>query len=905
MRASRLLLAAAALAAAAAAFAVYANGLRNGFVWDDHIYIEDNVFVRDPANYRKLLSRGFWIKTDEPIEDAARPMFVASLLADRALWGANPRGYHLTNILLHCAVTVLVFLVSLIVLPAPAAAAAALLFAVHPANSEAVDLVSFRMDLLAALFLLAAVGLHWKWRRARRLAWSAAGIAGCAVLYALGLLSKEMAATFPALALAVEWTAWPRGESRRWRRLCAGVAVYACVAGGYLLFRAPRSGYGLSRPAAVSPAPAPAKPAVPKAFAPPPAGVPALPPPPPARAQGLASFPPSRPQWQRMYDSRLVDAWTMSGVLGQELEVLAFGGPLRADRAPILLTSARSPRVWGVWLILLLAAALAAWAWRSAERLPALALAWVLIGWIPVSNVIPIYNPIAERYLYLLSVGAAWAAAWALNKAAAKLARGRRPQALAALALAAVLALPLGLKTFARNRDWKSDQTLFAKEASEGARNARVYYNLGVAARSSGDDRRAEARFRQALALNPRSVETLTDLASLLCARSRCAEGEALLRRAVAQNPTNFVPYLALAQALSQRGRPADALPWYLKAYEASSHGDRASAIGLAQASLATGRGQEEALAALRGLEARDPKDREASELFALISWLMGRRDAAASAAAGTPGQAAGGQAYAALGALLESRGLASEAWKAYAEAARRDPGCAQAQAGMGRLLLGAGRYEQAAPFFARAERLDASDPYASMNLGVCEQHLGRVADAEAAMGRALSRGGSGASFYFNMGSAYADDPAKLPQAEDAFRQALAAFPDYADAWYDLGVVALKRGRKDDALEDFQTAAQKDPSNLPALNNAAALLLDKGDKEGAGRLLRRALAVRPDSPSVLNNLGELLLSEGRFSQAAQRFAAAVADGRRLGDDPPSLARYAANLAKARSLAARK
>jgi hypothetical protein len=88
--------------AALAATAAYWPTLLNGFTWDDHIHIEAAPFVQDARNARVLLTSDFWLgKT--PVEGRGRPLLLASLLADRARWGENPKGYHLTNLLLHAA----------------------------------------------------------------------------------------------------------------------------------------------------------------------------------------------------------------------------------------------------------------------------------------------------------------------------------------------------------------------------------------------------------------------------------------------------------------------------------------------------------------------------------------------------------------------------------------------------------------------------------------------------------------------------------------------------------------------------------------------------------------------------------------------------------------------------------
>src|SRR5881396_1322823 len=76
----------------------YANALPNGFVFDDHVNLQNNPLLRKIASVPQLLLSGF------------RPLREVSYAVDFALWGERPFGFHLTNILIHAANTVMVFL---------------------------------------------------------------------------------------------------------------------------------------------------------------------------------------------------------------------------------------------------------------------------------------------------------------------------------------------------------------------------------------------------------------------------------------------------------------------------------------------------------------------------------------------------------------------------------------------------------------------------------------------------------------------------------------------------------------------------------------------------------------------------------------------------------------------------
>src|SRR5438128_12620517 len=77
-------------AAALLAGLVYLNALHNPFVYDDYRTIVDNVSVQSPGSFRAIV-----------LHDITRPIVNLSYAADRALWGAQPFGFHVTSVILH------------------------------------------------------------------------------------------------------------------------------------------------------------------------------------------------------------------------------------------------------------------------------------------------------------------------------------------------------------------------------------------------------------------------------------------------------------------------------------------------------------------------------------------------------------------------------------------------------------------------------------------------------------------------------------------------------------------------------------------------------------------------------------------------------------------------------------
>jgi hypothetical protein len=174
--------------------AVYWPAVGFDFVnWDDPWYVTENPLVRSWS--RENLAD---IAT-EPVARNYAPLTILSFLVDHTLWGDNPAGYHLTNILLHAACAVLVFLL-LRQLGGGAwlAWAAAALFALHPVQVETVAWVSSRKGLLCGVFMLGSL-LCWL-RDDRQSKHELLGL----LLLGAALLSKALAVVTPAIVLSYD-----------------------------------------------------------------------------------------------------------------------------------------------------------------------------------------------------------------------------------------------------------------------------------------------------------------------------------------------------------------------------------------------------------------------------------------------------------------------------------------------------------------------------------------------------------------------------------------------------------------------------------------------------------------------------------------------------------------------------
>ncbi len=208
---------------------VYANGLRGPFQFDDRHAIVENPALRGSVDSAWWGANAWTIGAGH-----YRPLTFVTYAINLRLGGLDPFGFHLFNVILHWAASAtLIWLLWLLCQRSTPAIVGGLLFAVTPANSEAVNYVAARSSLLVGLWSAASVAAFVLFRRAqaddRRGIALLAGV-GALVALGLGLASKEIAVTVPIVWICYD-IGWSRALSRK--NLLLPYAVVAVLGIGY------------------------------------------------------------------------------------------------------------------------------------------------------------------------------------------------------------------------------------------------------------------------------------------------------------------------------------------------------------------------------------------------------------------------------------------------------------------------------------------------------------------------------------------------------------------------------------------------------------------------------------------------------------------------------------------------
>lgn len=437
------------LTLAAATLLVYSITLFNKFVLDDEVIIVNNPQTLSLRNIPQV------VLAPDIIKPYYRPLNRTTYLLDYRIAGMNPAWYHGVNVLIHLGNVILLYLVCLRLLPDRAAAlVAALIFAVHPANSEAVNFISARNTLLALFFSLASFLAFLETRgRGKRLPLLSA------LFFFCGLLSKETA--FMLVGVIALCTFVPLEEGEKRMRLPEGIFFLLPYLISIVLYFMMRY-YSLQ-------------------------GIVGTPLPPDGVFSRLA----------RNYH-----------VIPQYLGLLLFPVDLTVFHKVPQGGLLDPPWFLPAWVSLLAAIVLVV---RSRDRIVLFGLFWMVINYAPISNIVPIQSDlITERYLYMPAVGFFIALgvifSWIHSP-------GRSKPAL--WGITAVVVTACAVLTIQRNLDWKNNLALFSSGTRNDPMSPAAHFNLGTAYREINDLPSARREWEKTLAIDPKYADALTQMGTM------------------------------------------------------------------------------------------------------------------------------------------------------------------------------------------------------------------------------------------------------------------------------------------------------------------------------------------------------------------------------------------------------
>ena len=441
---------------------VYANSLVNSFVWDDRYLIVENNLSKNWRNIPEFFTTQLYQGSGQD-SNFYRPIQKLTVLFDYYLWGLNPFGYHITNILIHAFNAILVYiLLNLLFKRKQISLISALFFAIHPIHTQAVTYISGRADLLAFLFIFLSLILFIQYRNLNNFKgyyW------GAVLCFVFALLSRESAVILPFLLILYDISfnrnlvpITPRFKLKDW---LSDYFPFLLLLSVYIVLRLT-----------------------------------------------ILDFSPSG-LWSNQTNLYL-RIITFGKVIFMYIRLLFSPFNLHMEYTMDWATSFFQSQILisDILLVILLLITILSYKYY---KIFFFALAWFLLTLIPASNIILLNAVMAEHWLYVPSVG--FFVIFSLGLL--KLADFMKTPLIRKISLIVFL-IPIlvfySVLTVRRNRDWKDELTLYQNTLKYSPNSARLHNNLGIVYTDMKDYEKAVKEFEEAIRLKHNYAKAYSNL---------------------------------------------------------------------------------------------------------------------------------------------------------------------------------------------------------------------------------------------------------------------------------------------------------------------------------------------------------------------------------------------------------
>ncbi len=671
---------------------VFGQTLGHAFVnYDDDLYIYENPDVTGGLVWHKITGAF----THPTGQDEWYPLTEISHMLDWQLYGAKAGGHHLTNVLLHAATAILLFLLLRKMTGTLwRSAFVAAVFAIHPLRVESVAWVAERKDVLSGFFFMLTL---WMWVRYVQKCSSAKGSESkniwlafgprrwkwdyylALVFFVLGLLSKTILVTLPLVLLLLDhwplqrWVTVPQSWFHRRAALILEKAPFlllSAAAGAITILTQQdvvQSVQGLTIPWRIG--------------------------------NALLAY--------------AVYLWHMIYPVGLSL---LYPHP---DRQ---LSS------WQVSAAALLLIAISAIALTGRKKYPYLLAGWLwyLIMLLPVIDAQQVGDQArADRYTYLPQIGLYIAITWFVVEMG-RAWNFRRP----ALGFAAgIILIALAADAYALTTHWKNSVSLWTRTLLCVPQSSVAHCNLGIALAAQGDWDDAIWHFDQALKINPNDARSMDNLGKVLIAQRKPDDALQYFNRALQLDPKDAKAVNNSGVALGFQGKVEEAIQHYQHALELDPNYAEAS-FNLGNAFFSQGKLDDAIQAYERAIRIRS-NFAEAQCNWGLALARQGKMDEAMQhyqqALQINPDYAAARDNLAAAETVQKKL---DDAAGYYRQALQRNPNDPDALNNMGVVLARQGRLDDAIQDFNRALQINPNDASTHNNLGITLASQGKKDEA-------------------------------------------------------------------------------------------------------------------------------------------------------------------------------
>ncbi|MBS1492773.1 MAG: tetratricopeptide repeat protein [Bacteroidetes bacterium] len=485
---------------------VFYNTFQNDFVFDDESVVQNNQSITSLSSIPKYLTGedGF----AKVIGKYYRPIVSATYAIDYALYGLSPKGFHITNVIIHLIACLLLFKIFTILFAKSKygnfiALVITLIFAVHPIHTEAVSWVSGRTDSIVTLFFFASFLYYIKFSNSENK--TSKFLILSVVFYFLGLLSKEMIVTMPVIILLYDFVYLKKPL----QYLKTNLRTYLIFAGVTIF-------YFIIRYLALKDTP-------------------------------------DRPNYMYFIGKDTATVFfTMIKTIPLYFKLLLYPVNLLYHYNGFLPDSTTLDLKALLSLVFILGMLAGAFLLYKRESKVSFVILFFLVTLLPVMNLIPTMNFMAERFLYMTS----FCLSLLIGVILIKYMNDKNKSAIAVVCL--LIILPYSYLTIKRNAEWKTNDILYS--TADGIDGNVLLVNAGNIYANNKNYDEAAMRYRRAIQIRDNSLLAHHNLGLIHMLHNNLDSAEIEIKKGISIDSLAPDGYFQLAQIYQMKNQKNDAI---------------------------------------------------------------------------------------------------------------------------------------------------------------------------------------------------------------------------------------------------------------------------------------------------------------------------------------------------------
>lgn len=493
-------------------FLIYSNSFNNEFLWDDDDSIVNNTYIKDIKYFPRFFSENLIAGTGQ-ITNYFRPILLISFSLDYQLFGLNPSGFHVHNTLLHIITACLIFILlyklskkNLILSYFPA-----LIFLVHPLQTEAVTYIAGRADPLSSVLSLISLIFYYYYRERKKIKY----VIWSLLAFILALLTKEQVILLPILISSLEIFFF--FSKKDWKKTLKKLSPFFFISLVYFILRISILNFN----------------------------------------DILSSS-----SYLDNYSSSLITRLlTFTWVINKYFILLFNPSNLHMayEVEPVSTIFSWSVLLFISLITLFIILAYKTW---SKNKLIAFGLLWSFIILLPRTNILKVNRAMYEHWLYLPIMGFFLAffslILLQINKIKNKDKRKKIIYIFTTLTI--IFSIYLSYQTIERNKDWKDPITFYEKNLIYTPNSYIQRNNLAMAYDEAGRYKEAIKEYRQAISIADIYPQVHHNLANSLVVMGEIDEAKEEYLKAIEISPTFILPYRNLLSIYTRNNQKEESL---------------------------------------------------------------------------------------------------------------------------------------------------------------------------------------------------------------------------------------------------------------------------------------------------------------------------------------------------------